>query len=293
MSESEFLFSENYSVARDMEDEIGAVNEALKTFVFSALESKGYKVEVIDSGDFGDSFLKGSGVWFRLSRVWKRWRFGMYLYGERLLDDTRDGKPVIIMFCQHESVVDKFRPSRCDLCIDIVKFEVESLLERGNFYGWRVRPCKSIATRRVVSLAEQIRLHPFVSFAMDGRFGALDGHPIKETVSYVGRDFITRLCKRASVKALAAYAKPRVAIARRLPCVEECTFVDHGEHWYPRMVVRCRLRGVPTEDEQEAINRLFPKDFYGSTRLTDGLRVEITGSVDGKEVRFTVKNDDE
>ena len=290
---SEFLFSENYSMARDMEDEIGAVNEALKAFVFSALESKGYKVDVIESGDFGDSFRKNSGVWFRLSRVWRGWRFGMYLYGERLLDDTRDGKPVITMYCQHESVVDKFRPSRCDLCIDIVKFEVESLLERGNFYGWRVRPCKSIATRRVVSLAEQIRLHPFVSFAMDGRFGALDGHPIKETVSYVGRDFITRLCKRASVKALTAYAKPRVAIARRLPCVDECTFVDRGEHWYPRMVVRCRLRGMPTDAELEFVDKLLPRDYYGGTSWSESLRVEITGSVDGKEMRFTVKDDDE
>jgi len=290
---SEFLFSENYSVARDMEDEIGAVNEALKAFVFSALESNGYKVDVIDSGDFGDSFRKNSGVWFRLSRVWKGWRFGMYLYGERLLDDTHESEPVITMFCQHESVVDKFRPSRCDLCIDIRKWWVESLLERGAFDGWRVRPCKSVVTRNVVSLAEQIRLHPFVSFAMDGRFGALDGHPIKETVSYVGRDFMTRLCKRTSVKALTAYAKPRVAIARRLPCVEECTFVDRGEHWYPRMVVRCRLRGMPTEDEQEAIDRLFPKDFYGGTGWVEGLRVEITGSVDGKEVRFTVKDGDE
>jgi hypothetical protein len=106
-------------------------NKEIAELMFSKMRKFGFTPYDIDYGNGYFLFEMGenSVVHFRIKEVWKNWKFGMWINSEALEyykgdDETKhctsyeDEPNVVQLFCQHEHLLDKFKPSRSALCVN-------------------------------------------------------------------------------------------------------------------------------------------------------------------------------
>ncbi len=104
-------------------------NKEIAELMFSKMKKFGFTPYDIDYGNGYFLFEMGenSVVHFKIKEVWKNWKFGMWIdsnelndYNEEENEDTSYEKEpnVVQLFCQHEHLLDKFKPSRSALCIN-------------------------------------------------------------------------------------------------------------------------------------------------------------------------------
>lgn len=105
-------------------------NREIAELIFSKIKGFGFTPYDISYGDGYFIFEMGedSVVHFKIKEVWKNWKFGMWINSEELNNyneeenkDTPRTKEsnVVQIFCQHEHTLDKFKPSRSALCVDL------------------------------------------------------------------------------------------------------------------------------------------------------------------------------
>lgn len=105
-------------------------NKEIAELVFNKMKSFGFTPYDINYGDGYFVFEMGenSVVHFRIKEVWKNWKFGMWINSDELNnynEDDNEDTPydeesnVVQIFCQHEHLIDKFKPSRSALCVDL------------------------------------------------------------------------------------------------------------------------------------------------------------------------------
>ena len=101
-------------------------NKEIAQTILSQIESFGYKPYDVTYGDGYFIFNMGdhSVVHFRLKGVWRHWKFGMWIQSKYLSssDPVSDNSQpyeripkVVQVFCQYDTQIDKFKPSRSDL----------------------------------------------------------------------------------------------------------------------------------------------------------------------------------
>lgn len=106
-------------------------NKEIAELMFSKMRKVGFTPYDIEYGNGYFLFEMGenSVVHFRIKEVWKNWKFGMWINSEALEyykgdDETKyctsyeDEPNVVQIFCQHEHLLDKFKPSRSALCVN-------------------------------------------------------------------------------------------------------------------------------------------------------------------------------
>ena len=102
-------------------------NKEIAELMFSKMRKFGFTPYDIDYGNGYFLFEMGenSVVHFKIKEVWKNWKFGMWIDSNALEyhkgdDETsyEDEPNVVQLFCQHEHLLDKFKPSRSALCIN-------------------------------------------------------------------------------------------------------------------------------------------------------------------------------
>lgn len=105
-------------------------NKEIAELMFEKMRSFGFTPYEISYGDGYFIFEMGenSVVYFKIKEVWKNWQFGMWIYSDELnnyKEDENDETPyekepnVVQIFCKHEHLLDKFKPSRSALCIEL------------------------------------------------------------------------------------------------------------------------------------------------------------------------------
>lgn len=270
-------------------DLVGGVNDALCDWVLDALAAKGYRAKRVMRGDtyFVFSGFPCSIVEFRLSRVWPGWRFGIWLHGEELLCDSGDEARVIQLFCQHDTQVDKFKPSASDMLVEIYKGELLDMLGRGAWTrsdGVVVRPW---AERHVQALADQIRMHPFLSYEGVKGWMPIDYRPTANAVRWMVGERKRQAKRRLSHTYWLIWAKCRVERANGMPYVTDCRLVDYGERTWPRLEVFCTLKDDPSDENLDEMWDLWRLDDgcdheWGDTRL----RVSVLFESEGRECQL-------
>lgn len=282
-----------FDMVDDVPDEVrelvGEINNALCDWVLEVLAAKGYEARDVRRGDtyFVFSGYECSVVSFRLSRVWPGWKFGLWLRGEDVIGDAEDDAKVIQLFCQHETAIDKFKPSASDLTVDIERHELLSMLEDGpitRFDGVVIRPWPE---RHVQALADQVRMHPFLSYEGIKSWSPIDYRPVPRTIRYMVSERKREVEKRVSCEILRRWAGWMVKKTSEKPYVRHCELIDYGEHTYPRLEVFCELVDDPSD---EALD-----EMWGLWRLDDGtdkkfvrteLRVSIYYVAEGKKCQL-------
>jgi hypothetical protein len=103
-------------------------NKEIAELMFEKMRGFGFTPYDISYGDGYFIFEMGenSVVYFKIKEVWKNWQFGMWIYSDELnnyKEDENNETPyekepnVVHIFCQHEHLIDKFKPSRSALCV--------------------------------------------------------------------------------------------------------------------------------------------------------------------------------
>lgn len=281
------------NMVADQPDEIGElvgeVNGALCDWVLGVLAVRGYEARDVVRGDtyFVFSGYPCSVVSLRLSRVWPGWRFGIWLHGEDLLGDGEDDAKVIQLFCQHDTAIDKFKPSASDLLVEIGRHELLDMLERGPFVrsdGVVVRPWPE---RHVQALADQVRMHPFLSYEGITEWCPIDYRPIPRTIRYMASERCRDAEKRVSYEFWRRWAAVMVRRASKMPSVTSCELIDYGENAYPRLEVFCVLVDDPSDEALEEIWELW-RLWEGTDKKLGRteLRVSVYYEADGKKCQL-------
>jgi len=282
-----------FDLVADVPDErlrvVGELNEALCDWVLDVLAAKGYRARDVQRGD--TYFVFGgypcSVVSFRLSRVWPGWRFGIWLNAENLTGDADGDSKVIQLFCQHDTAIDKFKPSASDLVVEVTRHDLMRMIEDGPFVrsdGVVIRPGPE---RHVQALAEQVRMHPFLSYEGITDWIPIDYHPAAMTVRYMASEHVRRAKRRLSHECWRRWASLRVRRASGMPYVAECGLHDYGLRSWPRFEVLCYLEDDPSDAELDEMWDLWRLDDgtdrgWGETTL----RVSVYYRSGGKECQL-------
>ena len=282
-----------FDMIEDVPDEVrelvGEINNTLCDWVLEVLAAKGYEARDVRRGDtyFVFSSYACSVVSFRLSRVWPGWKFGIWLDGLSLIGDAEDDAKVIRLFCQHETAIDKFKPSASDLLVEIERHELLTMLEDGPITrsdGVVVRPWPE---RHVQALAEQVRMHPFLSYEGIKSWSPIDYRPVPRTIRYIALERKRQVEKTVSCEILRGWAGRMVAKTSKKPYVKICKLIDYGEHTYPRLEVFCDLFDDPSD---EALDEMW--DLWRLWEGTDKelgrteLRVSVYYTADGESCQL-------
>ena len=255
---------------------IGDLNAALTDFVLDTLRAHGSEPRDVRRGDtyFIMQGLPNSVDSFRLSRVWPGWLFGLWVHGEYLIDESLDAdKPVIQLFCQHESQIDKFKPSRSELLVELSRWEFASLLENcdtGPFTNehW---PMRAIA-----GLVDGIRQHPFLAY--DGH-EPLTGHPVASGLKGLARSAYKKRHDDLARRFWTHFAVWKGLKADKMREFDDFRVVYGGENRLPPVELCIWPEiGVSEEALCAAIDELFPATMeYGRHAFWGGeiLHVEI------------------
>lgn len=257
---------------------VGSLNMALVNFVLRSLEIHGYRPKDVELGDeyFLFTHYPNSRDEFRLNRVWPGWRFGLWVYGEAFLDPEWDpDRPVVQLFCQHDSLVDKFKPSASELHVELLLDDFDSLMKNDYKTQFVSEPWPM---RLVARFADQIRLHPVLSYNGMNDHWCLGDRLLPKTVKSLCRESYER---HHDELAIDFWAKAADFMGRR--AVKEPEFEDYhvsnwGLHsWPPVHLLVMPREGLSDDELGAACDRAFPHGMSFGKRADGGtiLRVEV------------------
>lgn len=245
---------------------VGDLNLALSDFVLKSLRIHGYEPKDVRRGDtyFIFNGYPNSITHFKLSKVWPGWLFGLWVHGEAFLDpdwdkdlpEWRDHNPVVQLFCQHESNIDKFKPSASELCVEYNLHDFDSLLS-GSYMTQRFKqPYPMWSAAR---LANMVRQHPFLSYIGYVHHWPLDGHPVLDTAKNIAHEAYVKRHDALERSFWEHFAYMKGASAMKEHEFSSFSVRNRGEHCWPPVSLQIWPRkGVSEEDLSAALDRVFP-----------------------------------
>ena len=206
----------------------GELNFSVWQYISLILEQLGYKpINVrFGSGYLAPRYL-GSVVWFNVEHLHKSWRFGCWINTERIKrvneKDEYEDSWFISLFCQNEHTIDKFKPSRSDMCVTFYKSDFQNLInnDEPRLSNWEIHRIKEMLTF--------IKKHPILAYygycspryekSSFGNF--LVDYPIKYLVKNEYRLIIDNLKNEVEYVIASKY------ILMKLKQLEKYDIVDH------------------------------------------------------------------
>lgn len=117
---------EFHHISREVAIAEGEANKAVASTVFEALSQQGVKVRDVKDmcGYFIFAFGLGSVYHFHVKGLSNNWKFGMWINPLKPLFSTENNdcdldKPFVQLFCQRKEMIDKFKPSRSDMLVEM------------------------------------------------------------------------------------------------------------------------------------------------------------------------------
>lgn len=282
MSETRFRWPIGEINERDSKtyDEIvGDINKTLLDLVLRSCENAGFKVHNLSCGDtyFIFSGAPNSRCTFTMSPLMPGWRFGLWLEGQLLLQDNfpedsdvDDRTPVIELFAQHVSLIDKFKPSRSPILAKIELWEMRALL-KGDEWACRAIP------KRFASVAIALQRHPAIVYneACDPEYPPTKSL-IKQMIKDIASDIFETTSDNIRLRLGVRWAKKMKQEAEKNPAFKSIRLyhneLDQRIHTWPPVSLICSMDENLTDDEQEdAIYSVFDKSTH--LRLTHGNEV--------------------
>lgn len=240
---------------------VGYVNKALTEFVFDSLRIYGYKAKTSYDGDVYFIFqgYPHSITHFTINRVLPGWRFGLWAHGEAFLDPNWDeSRPVLQLFCQHKSCIDKFKPSASELLVEMDKADFKEVFKGTYKTNFVDRPW---SMRAIGEFADQIRLHPALSYE-----GIMDMRPrysishrlIPSMAKMMAEDALEKRYDAIQRRFWASFADMEGKRAIEHPKLESY-HVYSDKHMYPPVILDITPTEDATDDELSDIcDEMFP-----------------------------------
>ena len=264
--------------------------------MFSIMHKLGYKPYDISYGNGYFLFDMGedSVVHFRLRGVWKSWKFGMWINSEPL-DDTIDiseeeryKNAVVQLFCQNDDWIDKFKPSRSDLCVGLDREEYNDIIKPSDnkkyFY-------------QIDDMLGMIKKHPILCY--DNFCGRHAGYANYSFLWSFIKTRTTEYWRIVKEKVVCTfwlnYTKAKLQLAKHDKIIESVRIYDfekENDGWltdYKYRPLPTFIDGVTKEQVVEWYDKWFHRDQYGKFNYFD-YAIDIEPSFYNDMYRFNKDN---
>lgn len=278
-------------------------NREIAELMFNKIKSLGFTPYDISYGDGYFLFEMGedSVVHFNIKEVWKNWKFGMWINSEELnnyneeenRDTPHEKEPnVVQIFCQHEHLLDKFKPSRSALCVDIKPCDFKD-----DEFAW--------GSYELEDMLKMIKYHPVICWnEFCGKHSRYYDRKsfllpfLKYESEYVVKDIIERFVK---IKFFLNYTKSKMFLMKKfskvLSDVRLYDFEKSNPGWSTDYLYRIDLTVKDVDDEylDRFFNFWFKKrkyGIYGFSRLDCVVELNTTFFVEGDDRPYYIGIDD-
>lgn len=270
-------------------------NREIAEFIFGKMKEFGFEPYDISYGngyfifDMGDDSV----VHFRVKKVWKHWKFGMWINSD-LLDASEEDKKkykLVSIFAQYDTQIDKFKPSRSELLVELDADEWNETEKNNGLYLYDLE-----------SMLYMMRYHPILCY--HGVCGDYAGYTRRRSLIYGFIKYEAWEYKRSLVKAIQTawwlpYTKAKIFFAKRAKCVKSIELYDFEKEnpgWSTSYLYEIRItfaKDSTEEKEVKWLNKWFKKDKYGEYGAFDHV-IEVDALMrDGIEGRYTYTNREE
>jgi len=234
-------------------------NKEIAEQIFDYMNSIGFIPYNIEYGNTYFLFMGApdSIVWFRVKGVSKHWKFGMWIYEEIYDAPDKQNEVLIQFFCQWDTQIDKFKPSRSDVLSELT---VERFKNQGS---WRFY--------EIECLLKMLKRHPLLCYC--GYCGKSPGFTSQRFLwkfiineSYEIRRAIRRYAMTAVFYPLCRWKVFRVS---RKKYIDFCE-IYHYEKRHPGYVtshiykIECRFKAEANEEDMQKVDQIFKRKEYGS-----------------------------
>ena len=246
-------------------------NRQIAEFMLGKMKEFGYEPYDVNYGngyflfDYGDDSV----VHFRCKGVWKHWLFGMWIFSEYLDMDDEEKKnkyPLIQVFAQYDTRIDKFKPSRSELCVDFKTVDWNENDKDNGLYLWELQ-----------NMIGMMKRHPFICY--EGFCGEYAGYYyrsfILSFIKHEGEYYLRNVKKAIKTAAFLPYTKAKIFFAKRDKCVKSIelyNFEKENPGWITSYLYKVRITFAKdsTDDKEVAwLNKWFRKDKYGKFNYYD------------------------
>lgn len=246
------------------------LNRRIANRVFNMIKESGYTPYDINflDGYFIFDLGKDSVVHFRVKEVWSGFKFGMWIHSEYA---TREGRKkaqdeypesykheddfhVVELFCQHEDWLDKFKPSRSSMRINIT---VSELVERSNIY--------------IKDMLDMIKRHPIICYNefCGDHAGFYSGSFLKDFLRCSLSERYRNIKEALLVPVFYRYTKFKLKFAAKANCISSVKLEDFEKEnpgWstdYKYRLLPEFKEGTSDDEINEWYHRWFRKEEYG------------------------------
>lgn len=247
-------------------------NRKIAEYMFEVIRNFGFEPYDIEYGNGYFVFDRGedSVIHFRVKGVWKRWKFGMWVNSEYLEEKYREEEKnrkyedyykVVQIFAQHDTWIDKFKPSRSSLCVEYDACDWEG----------RINGTYKYPFIRLGDMLKMMQRHPFMCYAefCGDNAGYYSGSFLAEYIKYETKDKIRALKEKSAVAIWYPWTKLKCYFARKAKCISELTIYDFEKEnpgWSTSYKYEVRVKFAKDSTEEEEIKWLdkwFHRWKYG------------------------------
>lgn len=238
-------------------------NRQIAEFMLKKIEEFGHKPYDVSYGNgyFFFDYGEDSVVHFRLKGLWKHWKFGMWIFSEYLdKEENKDEYPFVEVFAQYDTQIDKFKPSRSNLCVGYKASEWDETAENNGLYLWELE-----------NMLKMMKVHPLICY--DGFCGEYPGYTSQRFmwnfIRYESAEYLRVIKKTVMTAIYLPYTKLKIFFAKRNKCVKNIelyNFEKENPGWSTSYLYEVKITfAEDSTDEKEIkwLNRWFKKENYG------------------------------
>ena len=246
---------------KEKSEYFGQLNKALSDIMFNIMKLHGFTPQNIEYYDtyFIFKHNPNSNIHFRVKEVWNHFKFGMWVNSEVLFNDKgtsttpADEMNVISVFCQYDTQIDKFKPSRSSLCVNVTKKDMIEWLEHKDTYFQFYFDLKY--------MIEFIKYHPILAYNdWEVEFWTINKNPVKNFIRNETTVYKNEFLDKSLKHVFTIYANTLVEKFNRQNEVKTAYIVPENERFDTSTLVEVRVIFKPeiSDDElNECIDRIW------------------------------------
>lgn len=253
-------------------------NGEIREIVFNKIKEFGFKVYDVKNidGYFIFESDKDGVTHFRVKGkgMWKHWKFGLWIdsnvMDELTIEEYKgcDNAPKVIqLFAQHDTWIDKFKPSRSDLLFTLDGEQFDKYINENdkNIHG------ESYTFNRLKDMLMMMVRHPFMCY--NNYCGNYCGYTsesfILEYIKCESKDKYKYIQKKLKVAFWLPYTKCKIALCKHNKCIHNIELYDFEKEnngWSTDYLYQVRIKFTDNVTDEDIVNWLnvwWRKEEYG------------------------------
>lgn len=267
-------------------------NHEIGEFMLHKIYEIGYKPYNIEW--INELHGENSCVYFRLRGLGflgSHWKFGMWLNEEWQYEENRKAYEkkygaqkmwnIIQIFCQYDTMIDKFKPSCSPFCVKYTFYELKKIENEYYINPWS----------KLEDMLNMIEHHPLLSYSIDSYGYKREYYPesfLGEFIESEGKRKWIQIKKFFMSIVYIPYMKIKLWLARRDSIIKEVTFTKSEYNGADYQIKVIFIQAATDEQMVAWLDKWFKRDRYGEYDTYDCIvELENYFHQEGHEKGFT------